>query len=78
VITCIAVDDEQEQWHNMITKNNYNWPQLIDVKMWQGPAFKTFRFDSIPYNFLLSPTGKLMAKAIPADSVMIVISKFVK
>ena len=77
-VVSIAIDDQKEQWYHMIQRNNYNWTQLIDQKMWQGAAFKTLRFDSIPYNILVSPKGKVLAKAIPVDSVMSVIAKFVK
>lgn len=71
----IAVDDEKQAWLYKIKELNYNWPQLIDVNMWNGIAFKTLKFDSIPYNFLISPQGILIAKAIKRDSLSIVLKK---
>jgi len=74
----IALDDQKFKWYQIVQKNNYDWPQLIDQKMWQGSAFYTLRFDSIPYNFLLSPEGRVLAKGISSDSVGVVISKYVQ
>ncbi len=74
----VAVDDQKQAWLNIIAKQKYNWPQLIDAGMWNGTALKTLRFDSIPYNFLIGPDGRLIAKAIKADSVVTVIKNWVK
>jgi len=72
----IALDDKAS-WLAYVKRKNYNWPQLIDEKMWDGPAFKTLRFDNIPYNFILAPGGKILAKAVRADSIAAVLQKFV-
>jgi thiol-disulfide isomerase/thioredoxin len=74
----IAVDDEKQQWINIISRNKYNWPQLIDIDMWKGQAFKTLKFDSIPYNFLVAPDGKLIKKNISADSIITVMQQVIK
>jgi hypothetical protein len=39
---------------------------------------KTWKFDSIPFNYLVGPDGRILAKAIKPDSVMYVLNKFVK
>jgi hypothetical protein len=43
--------------------------------MWQGPAVRTLLFDSIPFNFLVGPHGKIIDKAIKPDSLQKVISR---
>jgi hypothetical protein len=65
-------------WTDLITKANYSWPQLIDEKMWRGTAAKTLKFDSIPFNFLVSPQGRILAKAIRPDSLIIVLKKVIQ
>lgn len=67
----VALDDQRQPWLAAIQRKHYNWPQLIDEKMWSGVAFKTLKFDSIPYNFIVAPDGRLAAKAVPADSIVI-------
>lgn len=77
-IISIAVDAEKTRWKYVIKKENYSWPQLIDEQMWNGSAFKTLKFDSIPFNFLIDPNRRIVAKAIPADSLLIVLSTIIK
>jgi thiol-disulfide isomerase/thioredoxin len=77
-IVSIALDAEKQAWKNYLQQKKYSWPQLIDEKMWNGPALKTYKIDSIPFNFFLGPDGKILAKAIKADSLVYVISKNIK
>jgi thiol-disulfide isomerase/thioredoxin len=74
----VAIDDEKQIWQNLIQKNKLNWIQLIDEKMWDGPVVNTLVFDSIPFNFLVSPQGKVIKKAIKPDSLAKVIAELNK
>jgi thiol-disulfide isomerase/thioredoxin len=69
-IVSVAIDDQTDEWKKNIILNGFKWPQLIDVKMWEGPAVRTLLFDSIPSNFLVAPGGKVIAKAIKPDSLV--------
>jgi hypothetical protein len=77
-VISVAIDAKEKAWRSVINYEHYTWPQLIDEKMWSGPVARTMRFDSIPFNFLLGPDGHIIAKGIPADSLLLVIGKFVK
>ncbi|MEI6184401.1 MAG: TlpA disulfide reductase family protein [Bacteroidota bacterium] len=71
-----AVDNNRNDWKNIIQQKKYNWTNLIDEKMWKGDAVNTLKFDSIPFSFLVSPEGKVLAKAIPPDSLQYYLSKY--
>ncbi len=71
-----AVDNNRNDWKNIVQQNNYTWTNLIDEKMWKGEAVNTLKFDSIPFNFLVSPEGKVLAKAIPPDSLQYYFTKY--
>ncbi|WP_461449775.1 TlpA family protein disulfide reductase [Mucilaginibacter sp.] len=73
-IVSVAIDDQDQVWKKMISYNKLNWMQLIDKKMWEGPAVNTLLFDSIPFNFLVDPTGIIIKKAIKPDSLNAVLS----
>jgi thiol-disulfide isomerase/thioredoxin len=77
-IVSIALDSEKDTWKQYVEAKNYNWVQLIDEKMWQGPTLKTYRIDSIPFNFLLNPEGKIISKAIKPDSLIPILSRLIK
>ena len=74
----VALDNQKDTWMVQIRQNNYSWIQLIDEKMWQGTAAKTLKFDSIPFNFLVSPKGIILAKGIKPDSLVYTVAKTVK
>jgi hypothetical protein len=74
VIISIAVDAEKQAWMNILRFEHYPWQQLIDEKMWTGPAARALHFDSLPYNFFVAPGGRLLSKAIPADSLLPILS----
>lgn len=77
-IVSVALDNHFQDWHRIIAAQNSNWVQLIDEKMWRGTAANTLKFDSIPFNFLVSPKGIILAKAIKPDSLENVVFHFVK
>ncbi len=77
-IISVAIDAEEKTWKNIVQFEGYSWSQLIDKKMWAGPVARTLRFDSIPFNFLLGPDGRIIAKAIPPDSLLPVLEKAIE
>ena len=77
-LVSIALEPEKEGWKRYIESEGLKWPQLIDQNMWEGTAVKTLKFDSIPFNFLVSEKGIILAKGIPADSLEQVIQNFIK
>ncbi len=75
VMVSVAIDAERDSWKKIVDYEHYDWLQLIDEKMWQGPAVKTLKFDSIPFNFLLDPHKRIIAKAISPDSLLGVVTR---
>lgn len=72
-IVSIALDDNLELWKSLIKKDSFGY-QLIDKKMWEGVAVNTWKFDSIPFNFLISREGYIIKKALPPDSLVSALS----
>jgi hypothetical protein len=67
----ISLDPEKEMWKQAIKQDGYKWPQLIDEKAWMGPAVLAFKFDSLPFNFLIDPNGRIIDKALYGDSLLV-------
>ncbi len=74
----VALDDDLQGVRNRVQQQGMTWTQLVDTAMWQGSAAATIKFDSIPSNYLVAPGGKIIAKSIPADSLVLVIRRFVR
>jgi peroxiredoxin len=77
-LVSIALDNNKAMWETLVKKSGYDWTELIDEKMWRGTAVRTLKFDSIPFNFLVSPEGRILDKAIKPDSLLIVLARNVK
>lgn len=77
-IVSISLDPEIEVWKQYLSISKYDWTQLIDQKVWMGASVKAFKFDSIPFNFLVDPSGKIVGKAMYGDSLFLKLDQLVK
>ena len=58
----ISLDKSKEPWLKAIKDDNLTWTQLSDLKGWNNAVSTQFGITSIPQNFLLDPSGKVIAK----------------
>jgi hypothetical protein len=77
-IAGIAIDDQKSTWKNIIKTYHYKGIQLIDEAMWNGTTVSTLKIDSLPYNYLVSPTGKILQKNIPRKDLQKVTFSYLK
>jgi thiol-disulfide isomerase/thioredoxin len=71
----VAIDEEKQNWENSIRQQPSDWIQLIDTQMWRGVAVRTLKFDSIPFNFLVDPQGRILQKGLPPDSLVSAVTR---
>ena len=55
----ISFDKQRQDWLKAVRKDELTWPQLIDVKGYEGVLAKHYGLQAIPVNFLLDPEGKI-------------------
>jgi len=58
----VSLDKAKKPWMDAIKMDNLTWPQVSDLKGWQNAVAQQFQIYSIPQNFLVDPSGKLIAK----------------
>ena len=66
----IALEEkgDRDKWLNAIHKDKLNWTQVTDFKDWNNVVAKQFGIESIPFNILVDPEGKIIAKHLsPAE-----------
>jgi peroxiredoxin len=54
--------DKKDAWLAAIEKDGLVWTQLSDLKGWDNGASKIYGVRSIPANFLIDPSGKIIGK----------------
>ncbi|WP_448701459.1 redoxin domain-containing protein [Mucilaginibacter sp. AW1-3] len=55
-------EDGKAAWLKAIKDDGLTWTQVSDLKYWANQAGVLYKVNSIPQNYLLDPTGKIIAK----------------
>jgi peroxiredoxin len=53
---------QKDNWLKAIEDDKLEWTHISDLKHWQSEAVAIYKFQSIPYNVLLDPEGKIIAE----------------
>jgi peroxiredoxin len=61
---------DKNKWMDAIKKDNLIWTNVSDLKYFDSPVAKTFGITSLPFNFLLDPAGKIIAKNLRGDNLI--------
>lgn len=56
-------------WLDAIKKDGLPWTQVSDLKFWNNAVAKLYGITSIPRNFLIDPTGKIVAKNLRGEAL---------
>lgn len=62
-------DDGKEKWLKAIEKDGLPWMQLSDLAGWTSPVAMMYNLKAIPANFLLDPSGKIVAKNLRGEEL---------
>lgn len=56
--------DGKEEWIKAIKDDKLDWTHVSDLKFWESVVVPLYRFEGIPYNVLVDPTGKIIAESL--------------
>lgn len=67
----VSLDRENGQgaWVKAIAADGLVWPQVSDLKFWQNAVAQQYNVQGIPQNFLLDPTGKIVATDLRGEEL---------
>ena len=63
----ISLDDNKTDWYKAVKEDKLEWPQVCDLKRWESPVAKLYGVEAIPTNFLIDPTGHIVARDLRGD-----------
>lgn len=55
-------EDQRGKWLEAIKKDRLTWTHVSDLKFWNNEAARLYKVNGIPYNFLVDPSGTIIAK----------------
>jgi peroxiredoxin len=56
-------------WLKAIRQDHLTWTQLSDLKFWNNAVAQLYFVQGIPKNFLIDPTGKIIAQDLRGDDL---------
>lgn len=65
----ISLDKSKDPWLKAISDDQLMWTQVSDLKFWNNEVAVKYRIQSIPQNFLLDPSGKIIAKNLRGEAL---------
>lgn len=69
-ILSVSLDDNFKSWKEAIIKDKMVWDNLSDLRGWNNVVSKSlYKLHSIPANFLLDPSGKIISKNIRGTDI---------
>lgn len=74
----VSLDKSKDAWVNAIKADNLTWTQVSDLQYWSSQAARDYGVQSIPANFLVDPSGKIIAKDLRGPALEQALANFVK
>jgi len=65
----VSLDKAKEPWLKAINDDKLSWTQVSDLKFWNNEVAVKYRIQSIPQNYLLDPSGKIIAKNLRGEAL---------
>jgi peroxiredoxin len=59
----------KDNWLAAIHKDNLTWTHVSDLQFWNNAAAQLYRINSIPFNMLVDPSGKIIAKNLRGETL---------
>lgn len=64
-----SLDEDPAMLKATLQNQQYPWAVVADLKGWASQAVNTYKIDSIPFNILVDPSGKIIGKNANAKTV---------
>jgi thiol-disulfide isomerase/thioredoxin len=59
----------KEAWLKAVADDGLTWTHVSDMKGWDNEVSKSYGVSAIPFNFLVDPTGKIVAKNLRGEEL---------
>ncbi|MBA4258175.1 MAG: alkyl hydroperoxide reductase [Chitinophaga sp.] len=67
----VSLDENKTSWMNAIRKDKLTWTQVSDLQSWNNKVAQMYKIQSIPANFLLDPSGKVIARDLRGEELQV-------
>lgn len=65
----VSLDKAKAPWVQAIEKDGLTWPQVSDLKGWNNEIAVLYGVKAVPANFLIDPTGTIIAQDLRGETL---------
>lgn len=60
----VSLDNDKQAWKEAIAQDSLTWQHISDLKQWESSVVMPYKLESIPFNVLVDPSGKIIGAAL--------------
>jgi thiol-disulfide isomerase/thioredoxin len=68
-IVSFSIDHSRDSWQDASKKENFQWPNISDLKADKSPVYKQYPIMGIPANVIIDQNGKIVASNLVGESL---------
>ncbi|MDN3584264.1 thioredoxin-like domain-containing protein [Mucilaginibacter flavus] len=77
-IVSVSLDYNRENWLAAVAEDKLTWTNLSDLKRYQNAVALLYKVESIPANFLIAPSGKIIEVNLIGDDLTAALGRIIK
>jgi peroxiredoxin len=73
----VSIDSDRDRWLKAVTEDKLPWTQVSDLKR-TNEAAQLYNVQTIPQNFLIDPSGKIIAANLRGPELQATLARLLK
>lgn len=73
-----SLDNKKEKWEEAIAKDNLSWTHISELAGWESIGARDWGVESIPTNFLIDPSGVVVARDLRGPALSAKLAEVLK
>lgn len=65
----ISLDMDREAWQEAVRRDTLDWKQCCDLRGWEADAVQRLSLNTLPFNLLVTPKGRILGTNLTAEEV---------
>ncbi len=74
----VSLDTNKQKWIEAIKKDGLIWTHVSDLKRWENKIAKNYEVYAVPSNFLIDPSGKIIARNLSGEELLNKLQEVIK
>jgi len=68
-VLAVSLDHVKENWEKAIAQDSLPWMHVSDLKGWKNEVGQLYGVNAVPANFLIDPSGKIVAQNLRGEAL---------